>query len=339
MSRCPTIKRTYKRLRYLFNGHVETIFAAKLRDAPLVEYERECVQMEDGGTVAIDTEVASPQQDLPADAPVLILLPGLTGGSHDAYVRHMVGAARSYGIRAVVFNSRGTSDSPVTSPQFYSASFTGDMREVVRLVRQRYPDSLLLAAGWSLGANILVRYLGEEGDKTPIEAAVSMCNPFNLVVADQNFHVGFNRIYDHNLANSLRAIYAKHAHLFEGLEGEYQPQLAARCRTIREFDDALTRCSFGWPSVDAYYAGSSSSLSIPHVKIPLLCIQAADDPIAPAGCIPYDAIRKNSHCLLAVTPAGGHLGWCSGPEAPLGAPWTDQAVVEFLTSVQPEYAK
>ena len=67
-------------------------------------------------------------QDLPDDAPVLILLPGLTGGSHDSYVRHMVGAASKNGMRAVVFNSRGTSDGPVTSPQFYSASYTGDMR-------------------------------------------------------------------------------------------------------------------------------------------------------------------------------------------------------------------
>ena len=67
-------------------------------------------------------------QRLPDDAPVIILLPGLTGGSHDSYVRHMVGAASMNGMRAVVFNSRGTSDGAVTSPQFYSASYTGDMR-------------------------------------------------------------------------------------------------------------------------------------------------------------------------------------------------------------------
>lgn len=67
-------------------------------------------------------------QDLPRDAPVLILLPGLTGGSHDSYVRHMVGAARRSGIRAICFNSRGTSTGPVLTPQFYSASFTGDIR-------------------------------------------------------------------------------------------------------------------------------------------------------------------------------------------------------------------
>ena len=54
-------------------------------------------------------------------------------------------------------------------------------RQVVGMVKQRYPQSELLAAGWSLGANILVRYLGEEGAASPISAAVSMCNPFDLV--------------------------------------------------------------------------------------------------------------------------------------------------------------
>jgi predicted alpha/beta-fold hydrolase len=75
-------------------------------------------------------------QDLPADAPVLILFPGLTGGSGDSYVQHAVLQARHAGIRAAVFNSRGTADSPVLTPQFYSASFTGDTREVGRRQQQ-----------------------------------------------------------------------------------------------------------------------------------------------------------------------------------------------------------
>lgn len=75
------------------------------------------------------------------------------------------------------------------------------------------------------------------------------------VTCDNNFHVGFNRIYDRNLAHSLRNIYKQHEHLFDGIGGDYQLDLAANCDSIRDFDDAITRVSFGWPSVDAYYAG------------------------------------------------------------------------------------
>lgn len=98
------------------------------RRSPKVPYHREILTTPDGGSVALDWEDSSGQAPLPDDAPVLILLPGLTGGSHDTYVSYAAEKARTFGMRAVVFNSRGTAGSPVTSPQFYSASFTGDMR-------------------------------------------------------------------------------------------------------------------------------------------------------------------------------------------------------------------
>ncbi|KAJ8451085.1 hypothetical protein Cgig2_026894 [Carnegiea gigantea] len=142
------------------NRHVETIFAAFSRSLPDVRYRRECIRTKDDGAVALDW-VAGDNLNLPPLSPVLILLPGLTGGSDDTYVRHLLIKARKLGWRVVVFNSRGCGHSPVTTPKFYSASFTGDLREVVEHVHCRYPKANVYAVGWSLGANILVRYLGE----------------------------------------------------------------------------------------------------------------------------------------------------------------------------------
>ena len=87
--------------------------------------------------------------------------------------------------------------------------------------------------------------------------------------------------------------------------------------------------------MDAYYAGSSSSEVIPHVSVPLLVIQAADDPIAPKEAIPVDAIRDNPNCILVVTPTGGHLGWVDTSHGRewRGAPWTDGVVAQFLSAV------
>lgn len=116
--------------------------------------------------------------------------------------------------------------------------------------------------------------------------------------------------------------------------GEYNIPLAANAKSVREFDEGLTRVSFGFKSVDDYYSNSCSSDSIKHVRTPLLCIQAANDPIAPARGIPYEDIKENPNCLLIVTPKGGHLGWIAGSEAPLGAPWTDTIVMDFLEYLQ-----
>eukprot|EP00798_Chlamydomonas_sp_ICE-L_P012968 gene12968-12789_t len=122
---CPTLTAPYRPFPFITNGHVETIFAAKFRRCPKIDYERDSVLMGDGGRVALDAES---EGSLPKDAPVVILLPGLTGGSHDSYVCYAVENARKQGIRAVVFNGRGTADSPVTTPQYYSACNTHDLR-------------------------------------------------------------------------------------------------------------------------------------------------------------------------------------------------------------------
>ncbi|KAF4351111.1 hypothetical protein F8388_013216 [Cannabis sativa] len=286
-----------------WNRHVETIFAAFFRSVPDVRLRRECIRTKDDGSVALDW-VSGDDRSLSPDSPLLILLPGLTGGSDDSY--------------------------------FYSASFLGDMHEVVAHVGARYPKANLYAVGWSLGANILVRYLGQESDKCPLSGAVSLCNPFNLVIADEDFRKGFNNVYDKALSSALCKIFKKHALLFEDIGGDFNIPLAANAKTVREFDEGLTRVSFGFKSVDDYYFNSSSSDSIKDVCRPLLCIQAANDPIAPNRGIPRKDIKENPNCLLIVTPQGGHLGWVAGDEAPIGAPWTDTVVIDFLEHLERE---
>jgi predicted alpha/beta-fold hydrolase len=125
--------------------------------------------------------------------------------------------------------------------QFYSASFTEDLRQVVKHVGTSFPTSRLYAAGWSLGANILVRYLGQEGEHCPLSGAVSLCNPFDLVAADKDFHKGFNNLYDKALARGLRKNIKKHAALFTNIGGEYNIPKATVAKSVRDFDDGLTR--------------------------------------------------------------------------------------------------
>ncbi|KAL0923677.1 hypothetical protein M5K25_007743 [Dendrobium thyrsiflorum] len=356
LSQFASLKMSYRPFPVIgWNRHVETIFAAFFRSLPRVQFRRECLRTRDDGAVALDW-VSGDERLLSPDSPVLVLLaisrgkkcedlealnshfgsglkvkktllmiscssrsilPGLTGGSQDTYVRHMLVRARKKGWRVVVFNSRGCANSPVTTPQFYSASFTEDLCEVVKHVLKCYPKCKIYAVGWSLGANILVRYLGQESYGCPLAGAVSLCNPFNLPIADEDFRKGFNKIYDNALARSLKKIFKRHELLFVGLHDEYNIPMAANARTVREFDEGLTRVSFGFKSVDDYYFNSSSSNSIVHVQTPLLCIQAANDPIAPSRGIPREEIKENPNCLLIVTPKGGHLGWVAGEEAPL----------------------
>ncbi|KAK8591609.1 hypothetical protein V6N13_031648 [Hibiscus sabdariffa] len=305
-----------------WNRHLETIFAAFFRTIPDVKYRRECLRTKDNGTIALDW-VCGDRSNLPPDSPILILLPGLTGGSQDSYVKHMLVKAKSKGWRVVVFNSRGCANSPVTTPQLQTASFTEDTCHVVDHVSSMFPKASIFGVGWSLGGNILVNYLGREPHRCSLSGAVSLCNPFNLVIADENLRKGFNNIYDRALRGGLSATFSKHVSLFEDVNDEYNIQAGLNPRTVREYDEAITRVSLGFKSVDEYYSNSCSCDVVQHVRIPLLCIQAANDPIAPIEATPYEDIKENPNCMLIVTPQGGHLGWVAGDEAPFGAPWTD----------------
>lgn len=273
------------------------------------------------------------QESIADDAPVLVLMSGIAGGSHDKYLKHFLKRARSQGFRCVAFNCRGTSESPLTTPQFYSASYTGDIRHVVNELRERFPNAPLLAIGWSLGANILTNFLGEEGENSKLTAAAALCNPFDLNACDTALESGFfGKIYSQAMAKNMRKLFAPHENLFAGLP-KYKPELVKSAKTVRDFDEAITRVTFGFPSVDAYYEYSGSKNKIHNVAIPLMTVQALDDPIAISSSIPRKAIESNPNVILIETESGGHLGWEAGPEAPFGAPWPDALVMKFFHSI------
>ena len=287
----------------------------------------------DQGRTTLRRRLAEHWRTIPDDAPVLILMSGIAGGSHDKYLKHFMRRAARCGYRCVAFNCRGTANSPLTTPQFYSASFTGDVRAVVDEIHGRWPNAKLFAVGWSLGANILTNFLGEEGENAKLTGAVAMCNPFDLNACDAALQNGFfGTVYSRAMAKNMRALFAPHEHLFQGLPN-YDNVLVANAKTVRDFDEAVTRVTFGFDSVDAYYDASSSRLSIGNVGVPLLVVQAKDDPIAVSDAVPRDVIKEKTTpglVVLVETESGGHLGWTAGSEAPFGSPWPDAGAMQFF---------
>ena len=99
--------------------------------------------------------------------PLLITLHGLSGGSYEVYLRHVIeplirkseqgdAAGISGGEwEALVVNSRGCAGSRITSSILYNARATWDVRQVVKWARKTWPKRPLYAVGYSLGANIL----------------------------------------------------------------------------------------------------------------------------------------------------------------------------------------
>ncbi|CAI5495712.1 unnamed protein product [Closterium sp. Naga37s-1] len=257
-----------------------------------------------------EARVAGGRAERTSQVPIVIVVPGLTSQSSDKYMRQCVAGVTRHGWRALVPNHRGLGGVTITSNRFYNAGWTTDLRFVISLVQQDYPYAPLYAIGTSLGANILVKYLGEEGATGPIQAAVSIGNPWDLLICDRWMNRRTRqRVYNTAMVTGLRDFAKLHKDSFQHL---VDVQHVMKARTIRQFDDRITRIVSNYETVDTYYRRCGSAQFLPEVAVPLLAVSALDDPICTREAIPWDEAKANPNVVLAVSHHGGHLAYLQG---------------------------
>eukprot|EP00249_Psilotum_nudum_P015337 c25272_g2_i2 orf=241-2298(-) len=337
LPKCEVLKQRYTATPWLCSPHLQTAFLHFFGRPPHVEYCRQLVCTPDGGTIALDWmppddcsggAIDSLKQAIVAldETPVVVIIPGLTSDSADAYVKHLAHNVGKMGWRVVVANHRGLGRVSMTSDQFYNAGWTEDLRNIANYLHHEYPKAPLLAVGTSIGANLLVKYLGEEGGNTPFDAAAAICCPWDLVVCDRFIRQGpIRRFYNRMLALGLRCYAAMHQSTFAHVADW---DLISQSCSVREFDNYFTRLVGKFETVDTYYRNCSSAQYLNSVSIPLLCISALDDPVCTKEAIPWDECRVNSNVVLGITNHGGHLAFYEGLTA--SGIWWVRAATEFL---------
>ncbi|KAI9353324.1 Alpha/Beta hydrolase protein [Zopfochytrium polystomum] len=336
--RCPTLVRGvfYPNL-FLFNGDLQTIFAsaiAQFRDRR-VFYEREILNTPDGGIISIDWSPKLPTTDLKAEkVPLMVIFHGLTGGSHETYVQDLVERWNEKGYRAVVVNSRGCAETELKSHILYSAGWTEDVRLAVNYIKRILPNTPLFATGFSLGANFLTKFVGEEGDKCPFVGFTAVANPFDLLVGIKSLHhrwIG-RAVYSPAMANNLKRVYLRHQHMIhKNPHHAFEAKTILDGKTIEDFDQNLTSKVFGFRTGHEYYRMSSSAQYVPDIKIPGMFLSALDDPVASALAIPRYEILANPNLFLATTKKGGHIGWFDGYFS--ARRWFAKPLVEFAEAL------
>ncbi|KKY21976.1 putative alpha beta fold family [Phaeomoniella chlamydospora] len=228
------------------------------------------------------------QGDSESITPMLVVLHGLSGGSHEIYLRHvlypLVYPSDSSPTRqkweACVINSRGCAGSKITSNILYNARATWDVRQVVRWLKERYPKRPLFGVGFSLGANILTNYLGEEGSQCPLQAALIISSPFNLEAASlslQSTFVGLN-IYSRAMGSNMKKLIDRHSREITQ-NTKVDVEAVKKITYLHEFDREIQCPTWGYPTEGAYYRDASSTDSLLAIRIPFLCISALDDPV------------------------------------------------------------
>ena len=155
----PVIESHFKPPFFLRNGHVQTILPVLFPRWLNVVYERERLELEDGDFIDIDWSRKGRDR-------VAILLHGLEGCTDNGYIRGMAAALNEAGWDALAWNFRGCGEELNRIPRFYHSGETGDLAAVIRHASATYSSIALV--GFSLGGNVVLKYLGEAGTLMPL---------------------------------------------------------------------------------------------------------------------------------------------------------------------------
>lgn len=249
--------------------------------------------------------------------PTVLLLHGLCSSSNSSLARDLGRAFTEQGMDCVCLNFRGCSGTMNAKLGGYHLGFTDDLRHFLKLRQFKGPVFLV---GYSLGANVILKCLGELGDDARtyhVAGAVALCAPLdqrrNAAVLAQP---GIRRVYTRNLLAQLIPMAKQQLTAF--CNGDPQtPRFdypgVLQASTITEFDEAFIAPLYGFRNATDYYEKTSSIHQLHRIVVPTLILNAADDPFLDPEVWPMEqccTVNHNSSIRLVRTQDGGHLGFC-----------------------------
>ncbi|WP_209330327.1 YheT family hydrolase [Lunatimonas salinarum] len=314
----PVVKnQNYVHPGFLIGGHLQTIVPSVFRRTPSLPFERERITTPDGDFLDLDWLKKG------ADS-LVIISHGLEGNSRRPYMRGMADFFSGQGYDILNWNFRGCGGSQNLQPGFYHSGATHDLDTVIRYAHTGYCHVFLV--GFSLGGNLILKYLGERqpaGYK--IRKAVAISVPLDLAGAADQISRPSNWLYSHRFLKSLKKKVMEKAKAFPDrisvadLKG---------VRTLRDFDNRYTGPLHGFMNADHYYQSCSALGFLEGITIPVLILNARNDPFLSESCFPEKLGKVLDDVFMEFTDTGGHVGF--SPER-AGMPyWSEKRAFDFI---------
>lgn len=314
----PIIGSGFRPAWWLRGDHVQTLWPAffRRRRLPAVEWER--LELDDGDFLDLAWSG-------PAAGRIVLFLHGLQGSIESHYAGGIMRALNRRGFRVCLMHFRGCGREINRLPISYHSGKTDDPQHVLEHIIRSHGRAPFAAVGVSLGGNVLLKWLGEQTDATPLRRAVAISVPFQLADAARRLGNGASRLYQRHLVSSLQAAYReKFARIPSPLDVDVE-----RLNTFTLFDDQVTAALHGFEGVDDYYSRSSCRQFIPAIRIPTLILHARDDPFMFPDT-PPDDYELPDNVWLEIPERGGHVGFIEGPVPGFARYYAEQRVADWL---------
>lgn len=313
-------------------GSGRTRLQADAKFTENVYYDRELIELPDGGTYSIDWAI---QTELSNSDKIMLVIPGLTGGSEAPYIKNPVKVAQNKGFRVGVVHGRGICGTPLTTLQPNYLGNSSDLGFAIEYVHKKFPNAPIVALGTSMGGNLVLKYAGETGEKCLLRAISVISTPFDIVVCSRHLRKNWPKakLADMYLTKSILNMISKHEEFFETWESKFGINMSTALKIERsfEFDLNVTCKHLGIIDPEEYYKTSSCVGFLSNINIPVFALSSINDPVVSKNCIPYDEFRSNKNLILAVTKSGGHIGWFEGVTK--AERWYSHPTIEFLEKI------
>ncbi|MBO6532000.1 alpha/beta fold hydrolase [Allomuricauda sp.] len=284
------------------NGHFATIYSGIIRSVNGVVQKRERITLSDGDFLDLDwSDSVTPTQKL------VILLHGLEGDAQRPYITGSAKILNQNGYDTCAVNYRGCSGEPNVKYRSYHSGATEDLIEVLNHILNTKNYSEIYLKGFSLGGNLLLKYLGEGNDvPKEIKGAVAVSVPCNLHDSCKQLLSIKNIMYAIKFKGNLLGKLRQKQHMFPDKISDNDIK---SIKTLKDFDDIYTSQAHGFEDALDYYKKSSSLQFLPHIQVPSLIINAKDDSFLGPECYPIKETDRNNKLFLEMPSYGGHVGF------------------------------
>lgn len=298
----PVLESHYKAPFGFRNGFVSTVYSGLIRNVNGVEQQRERINLSDGDFLDLDWSYCGQPTDK-----LIIVLHGLEGNAQRPYMTGTAKIFNNNNFDVVCVNFRGCSGEPNLKYRSYHSGATEDLEDIVNHIIQTKSYQNIYLKGFSLGGNLVLKYLGERADlPEEIKAAIAVSVPCYLKGSALELLTPKNTLY---------AIRFK-THLVNRLkikQIQYPDKISLTeinsIKTLIDFDHVYTSKAHGFKDAFDYYEQCSSLQFLNKIKLPTLIINALNDSFLSSECYPIKAAKNNTNLFLEMPQNGGHVGF------------------------------
>lgn len=296
----PYLQSSFKGNKWTKNKHLETIIPALFRKINL-NYNRERINLPDGDFMDLDW-IKNNNTNL------VILFHGLEGSSQSQYIKGFARKFKENGFDVCAVNWRscsGENNKLITS---YHSGISADINTVINYITDKYNYKKIILGGFSLGGNVLLKYLGEVKSEIPetIKASFAFSVPIDLAGSAEVLGKIWNKPY---MSRFLKTMNKKLKEKAAQFPGQIDINNLHKIITFKEWDTKYTAKIHGFNNADHYYDKCNSLQFLPHIKTPTLLVNAKNDPFLSPNCFPIKIAMEHPYLFLETPLLGGHVGF------------------------------